>query len=384
MEHQEIYRELINWLNRDWYRLPEAEELLPLISTFYTVDEARLLTGFPHNPTSREELADYLKMDVENVDPALATLARKGAVWRLERNGQVRYRINDAFFVFFRSAFWGGRKDQVITDVSSLMNEYYRHGFMDQFAPAETKGLRAIPVQKTVPNTKTIRPYEDVAQYLDAQDYYSVSSCPCRSRKNLDPHSPDCKHPVEVCLHFGVLGRYTVANGLGREITKDQAHQILKMAADSGLVHGLTNWQTGADTICNCCRCCCLFMEAYHVLGHHRSLDPSNYVIETNPGICKACGLCESRCPMDALTLVAHPEATNKKGLAPRVEADRCLGCGVCVHKCPSGSLTLKSRPVTTDPPVDAREWMKRFMHDQLSGPKLRTGGNSVSNLARG
>jgi NAD-dependent dihydropyrimidine dehydrogenase PreA subunit len=117
---------------------------------------------------------------------------------------------------------------------------------------------------------------------------------------------------VEVCLHFGALGHYIVDNDLGREITKEETKEILKQAADSGLVHAISNWQQGADTICNCCTCCCLFMGAYHVLKHHKSHDVSNYRVRTNPDTCKACALCVKRCLMDALQLKTSNQSTNK------------------------------------------------------------------------
>ena len=59
----------------------------------------------------------------------------------------------------------------------------------------------------------------------------------------------------------------------GQEETRD----ILKQAAEAGLVHAISNWQDGADTICNCCQCCCLFFEAHHILKHDKSHDVSNY-----------------------------------------------------------------------------------------------------------
>jgi NAD-dependent dihydropyrimidine dehydrogenase PreA subunit len=246
---------------------------------------------------------------------------------------------------------------------------------MDQFAQAHTKGLRAIPIDKTIEDPRQILPYEDVVRFVDSQDYCTVSCCPCRQRKNLDPDSHDCKHPVEVCLHFGALGHYIVDNGLGREITKEETREILKQAADSGLVHAISNWQQGPDTICNCCNCCCLFMEAYHVLKHDKSHDVSNYQVRTNPETCKACALCVKRCPMDALQLKTSTRATNKIHKAAVVDKDLCIGCGVCVYKCPTGSLILERRRETHAPPTDVRTWMERWREDSKAG----SGSKSMS-----
>lgn len=364
MSDQEVYRRFIEWLRRAWWGLPESAHLMPAVSTMYTPDEAALLTGIPFSGKDVRDLAETKEMDPDELDSKLRALARKGLVWRSPKSGTVRYKLNDSFFAFLRGDFWAENPSEAAKATARPLNKYFFDGFMDQFAQAHTKGLRAIPIDKTVQDPRVILPYEDVVKYVDSQAYCTVSICPCRHRKKLDPDSPDCEHPMETCLHFGTLGHYIVDNGLGRKITKDETYDILKMCADSGLVHALSNWQIGADTICNCCKCCCLFMEAYHVLKHDKSLDDSNYQVRINPGTCKACGLCVERCPMDALTLEDCAEASNKTGQAPMLDPDKCLGCGVCVHKCPTESLTLERRETVYDPPADAREWTQRFIND--------------------
>ncbi len=365
MSDGRVYEELAAWLNKAWWGMPASEHLMPTLKAFYSPEEAEMLTGVPFRNTDLATLAEIKGMEPAALSRRLDALARRGAVWRSEKGGKVRYKLNDSFFTFLRGPFWSDDPDPRTRATATPLNRYFRDGFMDQFADAHTKGLRAIPIDKTVEDPRRVLPYEDVVRYVESQDYRTVSNCPCRQRKNLDPDSPDCEHPVEVCLHFGALGRYIVENGLGREITREETLGILKKAAESGLVHAISNWQEGADTICNCCRCCCLFFEAYHVLEHDKSHDVSNYRVRTNPETCKACGLCVERCPMDALELRESPLAANKDGLAAVVTPERCLGCGVCVYKCPTKSLVLERRMEEIPPPKDAREWMERWYRDK-------------------
>ncbi len=370
MSDGELYEQFIRWLDKAWWGLPESEHLMPAIKAFYSPEEAELLTDIPFSSRNLEELAEMKGMDPAELGKKLDALARKGAVWRSVKDGKVRYKLNDSFFTFMRGPFWGAKPDEATKALAPPLNKYFYDGFMEQFAHAHTKGLRTIPINKTVEDPRRILPYEDVVKYVDSQDYCTVSYCPCRQRKNLDPDSPDCKHPVEVCLHFGHLGHYIVENGLGREITKEETKEILKKAAESGLVHAISNWEKGADTICNCCKCCCLFFEAYHVLKHDKSHDVSNYRVRTTPETCKACGLCVERCPMEALRLEDSPEATNKKGKVAVLDPDRCIGCGVCVYKCPTKSLILERREEIYHPPKDAREWMERWFEDKKAVSK--------------
>ena len=365
MSDQEVYERFIEWLGQGWFGLPESEHLMPTIMAFYTPEEAALLTGMPFQGRFLAELAEMKGMDSAKLAAKLDTLARRGAVWRSVRGDRVRYSLNDSMFTFLRGPFWAAEPAEAAKATATPLNKYFFDGFMDQFADAHSKGLRTIPIDKTIGDPRQILPYEDVVKFVEAQEYCTVSYCPCRQRKNLDPEVHDCSHPVEVCLHFGVLGHYIVENGLGREITKQETLDILKQSADAGLVHAISNWQDGADTICNCCNCCCLFMDAHHVLGHEKSHDVSNYRVRINPGTCKACALCVKRCPMDALQLKTSSQATNKHHKAAVVNGELCIGCGVCVHKCPTESLILERREESYDPPKDVRDWMKRWYADR-------------------
>lgn len=365
MSDQEVYTRFIEWLGKTWWRLPKSEHLIPTVKAFYTPEEAELLTDMPFKGRPLEELAAMKGVDPEELAPKLDALARRGAVWRSVKGGSVRYKLNDSFFTFMRGAFWAEQPDKGTKASARPLNKYFYDGFMDQFSSVHTKGLRTIPINKTVEDPRRILPYEDVVQYVDSQDYFTVSCCPCRQRKNLDPDSPDCEHPLEVCLHFGQLGHYIVDNGLGREISKEETKDILGQAAESGLVHAISNWEQGADTICNCCKCCCLFFEAYHVLKHDKSHDVSNYRVRVNEETCKACGLCVQRCSMGALGLRESPRATNKEGKVASLQPEQCIGCGVCVYKCPTKSLILERRGEIYHPPKDVRVWMERYLDDQ-------------------
>jgi len=367
-----IYQKLIEWLNQAWFGLPDSPHLVNVVKAVYTEEEAVLLTGFPQRGAFLEEISKMKNQPEEILLPKLNVMAKKGLVWKNTKDGKPRFSLNDAFFVFMRSMYWPAEKSKAAQDGAHHINQYFADGFMDQFRHAEHKGLRTIPIHKTLKDTRTVLHYEDVIKLVEERSYYTVSDCPCRSKKHLDPESETCDAPLEVCLHFDTLGQYIVENNMGREITKDETFGILKKAADSGLVHAVSNWEKNPDTICNCCSCCCLFFEAYHKLGHHKSVDPSHHTISVSAETCKACGMCVNKCPMDVLNLHHHPLAENKKSIAPSVETDACLGCGVCVHACPTGSLGLIPWENPAEPPETPGDWVKSFFKDKKSAAKYK------------
>jgi ferredoxin len=376
MADQEIYQEFIEWLGETWWRLTDSEMRLPMIASYLTPEEAAFLSGFPRNMLDAgktlDELAEAKQMDPGELEPKLRQLCVKGMLNNKHEGDAVLYSLNDSFFIFLRAVFWPGEANQTAKEAAPHVNKYFLDGWFDQWKDVHLSGLRSLPIGETIGGAKEILPFEDVSKVVDKFEYYTVSECPCKTRHNMDPDYQDSSKPTEVCLHFDSLGRYCVENGMGREITKEETLEILKKAADAGLVHGITNWTDKPDTICNCCPDYCMWFEAYHKLGHGKSVDPSNYVVKTAPDKCKACALCVRRCPMDAIRLRVHPEANNKFRKGPSVDPDVCIGCGVCVHKCPTQAIVLEHREETTEPPKNGREFMEIYMADRFAAMEER------------
>jgi formate hydrogenlyase subunit 6/NADH:ubiquinone oxidoreductase subunit I len=372
MPQDDAYRRLIDWFRKTKIYMPESEQLLPLIKASYTVEEAELLTEMPLTLTAIDELAKLKSKDPEALQAKLDALAGRGFVYRQTIQGRAKYRLNPLRFVFLRSFFWPGRRGTDIRAVAPHVTRYYLDGFGDHWKDVQSKGLRAIPIQQTITDQRMIRPYEDIREVLENQDRFAVAHCACRERKNTDPGLPDCRHETENCLHFGKLADYIIENGLGREITRSECEEILKKAAEAGLVHAVSNWQENVDTICNCCQCCCVYFQAFHVLKHTASMNPSNYEVKVEAETCKACSRCIKRCPMDALSLQFHPRAANKTGKVSTLNPERCIGCGVCAFGCPTGSLKLLSRKTVSDPPVNVLDLKRRYSEERAASRKRK------------
>lgn len=346
MSSDKRYERFIQHLRGWMFGMPEAEEVIPLLETRLTTEEAEFLADIPFFPHSIEQLTEKLGIPAAELSARLDPLARRGIVFRHESKDTVRYALNDSLFMFLRSPFWAGKTDETTRKLAVLGNKYFTNTYGVEFGKHPTMGLRAIPVEKTIKDTREIRPYEDVVKVIEQEDYFCTSTCPCRHRNNLDPDRTICKHETFNCLHFGRLARYMVQQGMGKEITREQAGQILRDAAEAGLVHGISNTQNGMDTICNCCSCCCLFFESMKVLQLN-GIQASNYIVQIDTETCIGCGLCVERCPADALELMDTVST-----LSPAL----CLGCGVCVYECPTESMSLVLREKDQDFPKNFRE----------------------------
>jgi ferredoxin len=362
MSEDTKYNELIEHL-RNWIlRLPDSEFLMPMIKLRFKPKEANLLSKIPFLGHTAEQISIKVNIPVKKLTKRLDKLAKSGIIFRSERASEVGYSLCDSLFIFYRSLGWTGKTNKLNREISPYLNKYYIDTYAKEFVGHDTQGLRAIPINETIHDTRQVMPYEDILKVIDNFKYFSVSACPCSHRHNLDDNFEACEHELERCLHFDSLGRYCVENGLGREITKEETLDILKRAADAGLVHGISNTQEKMDTICNCCSCCCLFLESVVKMPGilPRGHQPSNYIREIKEEQCIGCGICVKACPMKAL------ELRDKKVL---FEPDRCLGCGVCVHKCKQNALYLVHREVEQDFPKDPREQGMRFLKERNLDP---------------
>lgn len=374
MADKEAYGKLIERYRTWLFNLPDSELLIPVIELRFTPEEAQFLARLPFMPATMQELSARLEMSASEIKKTMAPLMKKGGIFEVEGKSAVRYSLCDSLFIMYRMPGWKGDDNEFTRAFSPLVNKYYIEHFGADFMGHPTKGLRSIPVSGTVRDTRAILPYEDILHYIDREDYHTVSECACRDRHNQDPAFDKCKHETTNCMHFGRLGRYAVKNGMGRKISKEESLEILKNAADEGLVHGISNYKTGMDTICNCCSCCCLFLEKIKIdPPNPRGQQRSNYMLEIKSDTCKACGLCAQRCPMNALELNDKknpPASTKKLELKDKkeltYEPDGCIGCGVCAHKCPTQSLTLVKREgPDEDIPDSPSEAGKRFLMER-------------------
>jgi len=360
MSNKEAYMKLIE-RHREWvFGLPDSEFLMPLLELRFTSEEAEFLSNLPFMPHTAEKLSESLNIDIDVVSEKLDDFAKRGLVMRVEGRRRIQYALTDAIFNFYRMPGWKGGVDEWNRKIVPYINQYYIDAMANEFLNHPTQGLRAIPINETIKDPRKIMPYEDILKVIDSAKYFAVSTCACRHRHNLDPEFEECKHETMNCLHFDTLGKYTVQNGLGKEITKEETLEILAKAADAGLVHGVSNTKNGVDTICNCCPCCCLYLESIVKMPAPvpRGHQPSNYVREIDEEKCIGCGLCARRCPMKAID---HIKEEKRVIFNP----DQCIGCGVCVHKCPKEAIYLVHSEGEIDVPSNMMELGLRLLNER-------------------
>lgn len=169
--------------------------------------------------------------------------------------------------------------------------------------PMGTGMMRVIPIETAIAADSQCVPYEKLSYYLDKYDTFSVSDCSCRkSRRVLGQGCGHLEH--EMCIQMGTGAEYYIRTGRARQITKEEALEIIKRAEENGLMHQIPNIEGAGESaaICNCCSCSCFAMRVATMFNAPDAIR-SNYTAQVNKENCVACGQCVENCPTNALRL---------------------------------------------------------------------------------
>lgn len=163
--------------------------------------------------------------------------------------------------------------------------------------------MRVIPIEQAIDGETRRATYEEVSKYLNDNHIFSVSDCSCRTAR--EAMGEGCGHLKEdMCIQMGHAAEYYIRTGRGRQITKEEAFEIIKRAEENGLMHQIPNLDGSGKThaICNCCGCSCLSLRTASMFKNV-DMVRSNYVSHVNKEKCVACGECVETCPVNALQL---------------------------------------------------------------------------------
>ncbi|MDD2969623.1 MAG: FAD-dependent oxidoreductase [Lachnospiraceae bacterium] len=187
--------------------------------------------------------------------------------------------------------------------------------------------MRVIPIEMAIDGETRKASYEEVSKYLNDNTIFSVSDCSCRTARKV--MGEGCGHLAEdMCIQMGHAAEYYIRTGRGREVTREEAFEIIRRAEENGLMHQIPNLDGSGKThaICNCCGCSCLSLRTAEMFKNV-DMVRSNYVSHVDKDKCVACGECVETCPVNALQLgqkLCAPKEEKKK----RVETPRDMEWG--------------------------------------------------------
>ena len=322
---------------------------MAILRLLFSPEEADVAIRVPTRLTSLGELSRRTGIEPERLDAMLTSMAERGLVADIERGGSRYFSLAPVVIGFFEFVFMRARDDLPMAELARLFDAYMFEdgGLAHSLTAGETQLVRALPREEALLRPLPVQPegdhtevldYERASALLTSSRVLAVSLCSCRHEKEHLGRA--CRAPMRACLSLNHGAEAALRAGVAEPLTVSEAMAVLDAAKAAGLMQTADNVQRAPAFICNCCSCCCGFVQAIRRFDLGHAIVSSNWVAELDVSRCRGCGRCVSACPVLALDMTPADAAPARAHL----DATGCLGCGLCVAACRQGALALRPR----------------------------------------
>ena len=237
MDANESYKVLMTNL-----KFPDSTRLRSILELMLTPEQARICAALPGTAADVAKKTDY---DAEKIKDELETLFIAGAVFpRGDYN-------NREFWRFGRSVAQLHDSTEAAKGLDVVKDRMFFEAWHDftnnEWSPLQGKAYaqspapweRIVPAWLSIKDIPDTLPCEDIRETFKAQQRISVVPCSCRLRTTaVGEH---CTHTAEEdvwhCFQFNRAADYSIARQGGRELTVDEALDLIEEVEKDGLIH---------------------------------------------------------------------------------------------------------------------------------------------------
>lgn len=352
---EQIYYDLREKLDNmgSGYPATESGIEMKILKKLFSEDDARLFVKMTPLLESPDAFAKRVGMDETEAAEKMEDMASRGLLFRQRKENLARYSA-----IPFVVGIFEFQVNSMDEELAKMTEEYIDDNFGKSLQGYGTPVMRTIPIQEKIDHKWPIAPYEDVLAIIDAQRRVALAPCVCRV--TAEKAGQGCDHPQETCLIFGAHADFYIENGLGREISHDDAKEVIRKSEEAGLVLNPYNSQK-VGGVCSCCGCSCGILKSLKRQESPAKAVQSNYYVTVDADSCTACMVCEDRCQMEAIAVDEYAV----------VDLNRCIGCGLCVTTCPAECIELVKKPEEElyTPPANGAEQYMRLAQERGTDP---------------
>lgn len=332
-------------LDHDVRGAPESPTFIKILKILFSPEEAKLARKLSSMFISSDIIAKKAGIPLEELNDKLSDMAQRGLVIDLEHNGKKYFALAPVVIGFFEFVFMRTRDDLLMSELAGLFDQYmFKES--SEFAGAvfgeQTQFGRILVREESLllkEDHSEILDWERASYIIKSSSNIAVSLCSCRHKASHLGKA--CDSMREACMSLNHGADYIIRNGMGRAITVNDALKVLDKCKQENLLQIGENIQKKVTFICNCCGCCCGFLEAIKLINSLKPILISKWIPNINLNKCNGCRRCNAVCPINAIDIVKKTGVKNKYAL---LNENICLGCGVCYSACKQGAITMLSR----------------------------------------
>ena len=316
------------------------------VDRFFEDEEIEMILLLAKKALSPGQIADKLsagktKWPADSLQEFIDRCFKRGIINRGTDGSYAPADFHARFEVWAMFEGWQDIPENIRQQLNAWEIDYYESRHAEQIRSLK-QGTSRDPGQ-VCPEYLLLHEAESL---IDRVGHVYLFPCNCRSMMKR------CRQSVYTCL------RFTNDRGLGWEISKYRAKEIVREANRNGLMQSgeVAVAQDGAidGAICNCCPDCCYPHQLAERQDARKLWPLTRYVARHIKDRCTVCGRCIRRCPFGAFGFEEkenardgqrQQSADNEKKI--RFNVDLCRGCGICSTGCPEQAIemvTLNSR----------------------------------------
>lgn len=349
-QEERVYQDLQRHLNDQpvGYPATKSGAEIRILKRFFNREEARLVMHLTYKPSALDYIYESVKgsgISLNDMESMLDGMLRNGVIGHHEREG-TRYFYTIPFVV----GMFEGQVKRLTPEFLSDVEAYTADkAFGLEFLSTKLPQMRTIPVGKSIAVDHHVTTYDHLAGIIKGTDGpFAIHECMCRKIAAMKGKPCQKTSRNETCMAIGTTAKNSIGNGMGREISREEALDIAAKNEADGLVFQPSNTQK-VDFVCACCGCCCGMLRVQKMLPKPVDFWSTNYYASVTAENCSGCGTCVERCQVNAVSI--------DDGLGvSSVNLDRCIGCGNCVVSCPSEAMSLLKKEKEMIPPAGSED----------------------------
>lgn len=256
-------------------------------------------------PQTGKEIADKLGWSEDRTTELLWELSYAGAAVVNKKEGEFKFWHETWVPGIFEMAVNNLENVRKYPQIAKAFDDYglLRNPIGFGKIPMGNGLMRVIPIASSIDGSSKVVDAERVDLYLEKARLISVSDCSCRTSR--EEMGQGCGHLKEdMCIQLDDAAELYIRTGKARQITIEEAKDIMRRAEANGLMHQIPNTEGEGHThaICNCCGCSCYALRAATMYSNP-DMVRSNFTATIDPDKCVGCGECVIYCPTNAIRL---------------------------------------------------------------------------------
>ncbi|TFF85801.1 MAG: 4Fe-4S dicluster domain-containing protein [Promethearchaeota archaeon] len=359
------------------------DALIKALDAVLSDKEIDFLVKIKTDKLTSSQLKERMGLQDKEFEDIFNGLLHKGIIWSEELEDKTVYYIPPMMLGWFEMSFHDDKITSEKEDFANQLTKYFENfqkfnlpvlrtfiNIWIKYRPPmsdivsikpEAVGEKTIAIGESLesPDSEVFTPnyVNDIIEKFGDKGKIALSNCLCRQNWKIQGQPCRLDLPLEAHLWLGKVADHVIKYDLGREITKEEAIELINECNKKGGINHV--WHNHMDlnepeiSICNCCWDCCASIGNWNRGIMPIRLKTTCLARIPDESKCVGCGTCVQYCPTEAIYL--------KDGKAEHRE-NLCIGCGQCQLQCPEGAVELVTNERMVFLPLRKKsKWIKRL-----------------------